>query len=87
MPINYFVGIEDGAPTITVENAEELYEALDLLHTQIMDTCGNDTLLRILSDAMDQVEKARQCTACGGQGRSGSTACGRCGGTGLDASI
>lgn len=54
MAINYYVGTD--GPTITVENAEELYEALDLLHTQIMDTCSDDTLLRILSDAMDRVQ-------------------------------
>jgi len=58
MAISYYQGI-DGAPTITVENAEELYEALDLLHTQIMDTCGDDDLLRILIDAMDAVDKVQ----------------------------
>lgn len=80
MAINYY----GGSPTITVENAEELYEALDLLHTQIMDTSCNDELLRILSEAMDRVEKARQCPGCGGHG---STACGTCGGTGLNPRI
>lgn len=54
MAIETYVGID--APCISVENAEELYEALDLLHTQIMDTCCDDALLRILSDAMDRVQ-------------------------------
>lgn len=87
MPITYYYE----GPTVTVENAEELYEALDLLHTQIMDTSGNDELLRILSDAMDRVEKARQCTKCGGNGTFRSdmfeTACAKCGGTGVDPQI
>ncbi len=83
MGIEYYVGT--GGPTITVENADDLYEAVDLLHTQIMDTCCDDELMRILSETMDRIDKARECATCGGVGYThgnGSTACGGCGGTG-----
>ena len=55
MGITYYAGVP--APCINVKNAEDLYQALDLLHTQVMDNLDEDTaLLQILSDAMDRVQ-------------------------------
>jgi hypothetical protein len=57
MSIDYYVG-SDG-PTINVVSAEELYEALDLLHTQVIDNLPDTAqaaLLRILEDAMGRVQ-------------------------------
>ena len=58
MSIDSYVGID--APCINVENAGELYDAIDLLHTQVMDNLSNnpmyDALLKILSDAMDRIQ-------------------------------
>jgi hypothetical protein len=58
MPIDYYEGA--GSPTIFVTSAKELYEALDILHTQVMDgTIGDASpLLGILETAMDAVELA-----------------------------
>ena len=54
MAITYYVGID--APAIEIHNLKELYEALDVLHTQVMDNVDEDSpALRILSDAMDAV--------------------------------
>lgn len=56
MAIDYYAGTP--GPTIVVESAEELMEALDLLHTQIIDNIGEDSpLLRVLEAAMEQAEK------------------------------
>lgn len=53
MSIEYY-GSE---PSINIESADELYEALDLLHTQVMDNLREEkTLLNILSEAMDRVQ-------------------------------
>lgn len=55
MSINSYVGID--APCINVETIEELYEAVDLLHTQVMDNLdSNPDLLLILSNALDLIE-------------------------------
>lgn len=55
MSINYYVGIS--APCIEVESAQELYDALDLLHTQVMDNLNeHPALLKILSEAMDKAQ-------------------------------
>lgn len=66
MPIESYVGVP--FPCINVETVEELYEALDLLHTQVMDNLGEDmALLTILSDAMDRVQAVTEgrCPECG----------------------
>ena len=55
MPIEYYVGID--APAIEVDNLAELYEAIDILHTQVLDRIGeNSPALAILSAAMDAVQ-------------------------------
>lgn len=55
MSIESYVGVE--APCINVESASELYEALDLLHTQVMDNLNEDMeLLAILEQAMERVQ-------------------------------
>ncbi len=55
MTITSYVGVPE--PCVNVETPEELYEALDLLHTQVMDNLNeDDALLRILSEAMDKVQ-------------------------------
>jgi hypothetical protein len=47
-------------PTINVENVDELWEALDLLHTQVMDNISDTSpLLEILEAAMDRVDEHR----------------------------
>jgi len=55
MSIRYF-GRE---PQIDVTTSEELHEALDILHTQVIDNLPEEAqapLLRILEAAMEQVE-------------------------------
>jgi hypothetical protein len=55
MSIEGYVGID--APCINVETVEELYEAVDLLHTQVMDNLDEDkALLKILSETMDRIQ-------------------------------
>ena len=58
MSINSYVGIDE--PCVNVETASELWEAVDLLHTQVMDNLSSspmyDVLLIILSDAMDRIQ-------------------------------
>jgi len=55
MSINYYVG--DEGPTIFIEDLEELYEAVDTLHTQVLDNLGGDReLLAILEEALDKLD-------------------------------
>lgn len=55
MAIDTYVGVPGVA--INVESIEELYDALDILHTQIMDNLKSDLrLIKILEQAMNQVE-------------------------------
>ena len=55
MAIDAYVGVPGVA--IKVESIEELYDALDILHSQVMDNLKADPrLLLILSQAMDAVE-------------------------------
>lgn len=55
MAIDTYVGVPGVA--INVESIEELYDALDILHTQIMDNLKSDLrLIKILDQAMNQVE-------------------------------
>ena len=55
MSIESYVGIDQ--PVINVESVQDLWDALDVLHTQVMDNLQEDAaLLRILSDAMDRVQ-------------------------------
>jgi hypothetical protein len=60
MPIIYYVGVSE--PAIEVKTPEELLEAIDLLHTQVMDNINEDSpLLPILEKCMkeirDEIEK------------------------------
>lgn len=49
--VKWFSASQDAG--IFVETVEELYAALDILHTQVMDNIGEDSkALMILSDAM-----------------------------------
>ena len=55
MAIDTYVGVPGVA--INVESIEELYDALDILHAQIMDNLKSDLrLIKILEQAMNQVE-------------------------------
>lgn len=55
MSIDYYQGMD--GPTIVVESADDLGEALDILHTQVIDNMGEDSpLLRVLEEAMEKVE-------------------------------
>lgn len=43
---------------VNVETKEELLEAVDLLHTQVMDNIGVDSqLLRVLEKCMDEIRE------------------------------
>lgn len=56
MGIHYYVGT-DGV-TINVEHPRDLYEALDILHTQVIDNTpksNQEDLLPILEEAMEKV--------------------------------
>ena len=56
MSIEYYLGME--GPTIVLESPEELYEAIDILHTQVMDNLDeNQKLMRILEEAMDKIDQ------------------------------
>ena len=59
MGIEYYTGT-DGRPTINVTSRAELMEALDLLHTQVMDNIGEDDAeaLNALEQAMDLLHEA-----------------------------
>lgn len=53
MSIEYY----GDTPSIKIESVADLLEALDILHTQVMDNLQeNPSLLRILEAAMEQVE-------------------------------
>jgi len=53
----YYTG-QEGCPSIKVEDASELHDALDILHTQVIDNIGEDSpLLRVLESAMDKVQR------------------------------
>lgn len=55
MSITHYSGTE--GPAIDIESVEELHEALDILHTQVMDNLKEDPRLRrILEEAMEKVE-------------------------------
>jgi len=55
MPITYYLGVPE--PTVNVETIEELLEAVDLLHTQVMDNIGEKSpLLEILEKCMREIE-------------------------------
>lgn len=52
MALEYYTGVEGVA--VNIETAQDLYDALDAMHTQVMDNLGeNNPLLRILEQAMD----------------------------------
>jgi hypothetical protein len=55
MPITYYLGVSE--PAVNVETIEELLEAVDLLHTQVMDNIGEKSpLLEILEKCMREIE-------------------------------
>lgn len=57
--IGSYVGCEGVA--IDIESVDEVYEAFDVLHTQVLDNLGEDNpCLQILSEAMDKVEALQQ---------------------------
>lgn len=54
MALEYYVGVP--GVSINVESAQDLYDALNIMHTQVMDNVGeDDSMLRILEAAMEQV--------------------------------
>lgn len=54
MSIEWFAGVE--GPTIVVQDANELYRALDILHTQVIDNLGGDSpYLPVLENTMEEV--------------------------------
>jgi len=57
MSIDSYVGTE--GITINVENSTELYHAIDILHSQLIDNVGasysRSQLLDVLSRAMDEL--------------------------------
>ena len=56
MSINYYVGVE--GVSIDIESAKEIWEALDILQTQVMDRFGDESPgVMILGRAMDEVVK------------------------------
>lgn len=55
MPIIYYSGVPE--PAVNVKTPEELLEAVDLLHTQVMDNIGEDSpLLAILEKCMLEID-------------------------------
>jgi len=55
MSIEYYVGVDD--PCVNAKSKKDLYEIIDLLHTQVMDNMGgDDECLDILSDTMRQLD-------------------------------
>jgi hypothetical protein len=55
MKAQYFLGMTGAA--FNVESRDDLIEALDILHTQVIDNMGDDCdFLRILEDAMSKIE-------------------------------
>lgn len=56
MSITFYYGNTE-SPSINVESLTDLYQALNLIHTQVMDNIGDDTeLLSILEDTMYRLE-------------------------------
>lgn len=52
--IEYYIGTE--GPTVLVEDVKEVYEALDIIHTQVLDNFQNSKqILKILERAMDEL--------------------------------
>jgi len=45
-------------PTIIIESKDDLREAIDILHTQVMDNIDEDSpLLQILEKCMEEIDK------------------------------
>lgn len=56
MSIGSYIGVP--GISIDVESIEEVYEAIDSIHTQVMDNLGeNDPMLEILENCMDEMIK------------------------------
>lgn len=56
MGIEYYGGIPGAA--INVRSVKELHEALDILHTQVMDNISEEAPeLRVLEAAMEKIEE------------------------------
>lgn len=54
MPVNDYNGIDGFA--VDAKTAQDVYEAIDRMHTQILDELGlNSYILRILERAMDEL--------------------------------
>lgn len=54
MALEYYVGVP--GVSVEIESAQDLYSALDTMHTQVMDNLSeDDPLLRILEAAMQQI--------------------------------
>lgn len=54
MALEYYVGVP--GVSVNVETAQDLYDALNTMHTQVMENIGeDDPMLRILERAMEQV--------------------------------
>ena len=52
MSIEYY----NEGPCFNIESQSELVEALDILHTQVMDNCDEEPeMLAVLSEAMDKL--------------------------------
>ncbi len=61
MPIEYYAGANH--PTFNVQNPDDLYEALDILHTQVLDGFGDKDMapyLDVLEKAMNRVDDLRE---------------------------
>jgi hypothetical protein len=54
MPITDYIGTEGFC--VKAESAQDVYDAIDLMHTQILDEFGEDSpILRVLERAMDSL--------------------------------
>ncbi len=54
MPITDYIGTEGFC--VKAESAQDVYDAIDLIHTQILDEFGEDSpILRILEEAMNKL--------------------------------
>jgi hypothetical protein len=54
MAVEHYVGTE--GVTVNVESADDVYEALDEMHTQVMENLGEDhPLTKTLADFMDTI--------------------------------
>lgn len=57
MSIEYYSGTD--GPTIDLRKPQELYEAIDILHTQVIDNLNeNRQLLTVLEVAMQSLDDA-----------------------------